>query len=182
MSLVLRNALLGLALMVAVGCTAPPPAAVEAPAPDGAYRDEVLSRIEAIETKVVGLANAMSQEQYTWRPGEGVRSVSELYTHIASANFGLSGLFGSPAPEGAAPGSDVTDKAEIVATLEASFAHLKGAVGGVSAADADTAMKMFGQDMTTRQALVTLTEHLSEHLGQGIAYARVNGVTPPWNQ
>lgn len=182
MSLVLRNALLGMALMMAVGCTAPPEAAVEAPAPDGAYRDEVLSRIEAIETKVVGLANEMSQEQYTWRPGEGVRSVSELNTHIASANFGLSGLFGAPAPVGAAPGNDLTDKAEIVAALEASFAHLKGAVGGVSAADADTTMNMFGQEMTTRQALVTLTEHLSEHLGQGIAYARVNGVVPPWNQ
>jgi uncharacterized damage-inducible protein DinB len=181
MSLVLRNALLGIALCLAVGC-APAPEAVEAPAPNGAFRDEVVSRIEAIETKVVGLAEAMSQEQYAWRPAEGVRSVGELYGHIAGANFGLSGLFGAPAPEGAAPGADVTDKAQIVAALTASFAHLKGAVGGVPAADAESTMNMFGQEMTTRQALVTLTEHLSEHLGQGIAYARVNGVVPPWNQ
>ncbi len=182
MSLVLRNALLGIALCLAVGCAPAPEAAVETAAPSGAFRDEVLSRIEAIETKVVGLAEAMSQDQYTWRPAEGVRSVSELYGHITSTNFGLSGLFGAPAPEGAAPDGDVTDKVEIVAALTESFAHLKGAVGGVSAAEADTTMNMFGQEMTTRQALWTLTEHLSEHLGQGIAYARVNGVVPPWNQ
>lgn len=182
MSVVLRNTLLGIALCLAVGCAPAPEAAVEAAAPSGAFRDEVLSRIEAIETKVVGLAGAMSQDQYTWRPAEGVRSVSELYGHITSTNFGLSGLFGAPAPEGAAPDGDITDKVEIVAALTESFAHLKGAVGGVSTAEADTTMNMFGQEMTTRQALWTLTEHLSEHLGQGIAYARVNGVVPPWNQ
>lgn len=181
MNLLLRRALLGAAFCVAVGCTPAPAPVVEAPPPNGAYRDEVSARLDTLATRIVGLAEAMPDASYTWRPAEGVRSVSELFLHITSANFGLAGTFGAAAPEGSVPAEDVTDKAVIVAALKASFDHLKGSIGGVSAADAEAHVNLFGQDMTTRQALWTVTEHLSEHLGQGIAYARANGVVPPWN-
>jgi uncharacterized damage-inducible protein DinB len=167
---------------LALGCTPAAPPAAEAPAPNGAFRDEALSRLGTLQERVTGLAEAMPQDKYTWRPGEGVRSVSELYVHFTGANFGLAGTFGATAPEGAVPGNDVTDKATITAALNASFEHLKGAIEGVSASSADETVNLFGQEMTTRQALWTLNGHLSEHLGQGIAYARVNGVVPPWNE
>ena len=153
----------------------------EAPAPSGAFRDEASARLATLEEKLVGLAEAMPEDSYTWRPGDGVRSTAEVFTHIAGANFGIAGSFGAAAPEGAAPGSDVTDKAAVVEALKASFDHIKGAVGGVAAGSADETMNMFGREMTTRQALWTMNGHLSEHLGQVIAYARVNGVVPPWN-
>ena len=166
---------------IALGCAPTTPPAAEAPALNGVFRDEVLSRLDALQERVVSLAEAMPEDRYTWRPAEGVRSVSELYLHFTGANFGLAGTFGATAPEGAVPGNDVTDKAAITAALGASFEHLKGAIQGVSASSADEMVTLFGREMTTRQALWTLTEHLSEHLGQGIAYARVNGVVPPWN-
>lgn len=169
-------------LCVALGCAPAAPPAAEAPAPSPAFRDEVVSRLDTLQQRITALAEAMPQDKYAWRPAEGVRSVSELYVHIAGANFGLAGTFGATAPEGAAPGDDVTDKAAITAALTASFAHLKGAVQGVSAESADATVSLFGQEMTTRQALWTITEHLSEHLGQGIAYARMNGVAPPWSE
>ena len=43
-------------------------------------------------------------------------------------------------------------------------------------------MKMFGQDTTTRGALWFAMGHLSEHLGQSIAYARASDVTLPWSE
>ena len=181
MNRVLFGSLAGALFCLALGCAPTAPPAAEAPAPNGAFRDEALGRLVTLQERVVSLAEAMPQEKYTWRPAEGVRSVSELYVHIAGANFGLAGTFGATAPEGAVPGNDVTDKATIAAALTASFEHLKGAVGEVSASSADEKLNLFGREMTTRQALWTLTEHLSEHLGQGIAYARVNAVVPPWN-
>jgi len=181
MNRALSGSLAGALFCLALGCTPATPPAAEAPAATGEFRDEVLSRLGTLQERIVSLAEAMPQDKYTWRPAEGVRSVSELNAHIAGANFGLASTFGASAPEGAVPGNDVTDKAAITAALTASFAHLKGAIQGVSASSADEKVNLFGQEMTTRQALWTLTEHLSEHLGQGIAYARVNGVVPPWN-
>ena len=43
-------------------------------------------------------------------------------------------------------------------------------------------VKMFGQSFTTQKLWVSGTTHLHEHLGQLIAYARTNGVKPPWSQ
>lgn len=181
MNRVFFGSLAGALFCLVLGCAPGAPPAAEAPVADGAFRDEVLSRLDTLQERVVSLAEAMPQDKYTWRPAEGVRSVSELFVHIAGANFGLARTFGATAPEGAVPGNDVTDKGAITAALPASFEHLKGALQGVSASSADETVNLFGREMTTRQALWTLTEHLSEHLGQGIAYARVNGVVPPWN-
>ena len=173
-----------LALVLIVSCSAPPPPVEEAPAPSGAYRDEALARLGTIEEKIVGLAEEMPQDSYTWRPMEGVRSVSEVFLHVAAANYGLPGNFGTPPPEGFSFGGydkQTTDKWVIVPRVKASFAHIRRAVEKLTAADADKAVKMFGQDMTMRQAVWAALEHLSEHLGQSIAYARSNKVVPAWS-
>jgi len=43
-------------------------------------------------------------------------------------------------------------------------------------------VKLFGTDMTKQGALMHLLEDQHEHLGQSIAYARINGVVPPWSK
>lgn len=75
-----------------------------------------------------------------------------------------------------------TDQAEIVAALKASFAHTREALENVADADLEKPVKVFGRDSTNAGAMITFNGHLSEHLGQAIAYARVNGVVPPWNK
>jgi len=30
--------------------------------------------------------------------------------------------------------------------------------------------------------LINLETHMAEHLGQAIAYSRMNGIVPPWSQ
>ena len=150
----------------------------------GDYRGEALKRLDSIEKKIVDLAGAVPAGKYTWRPAEGVRSVSEVYLHIAAANYGIPGSIGTPPPEGFSFGGydkQTTDKAEILPKVKASFVHLRGAIEKLAVGDADNAVKLFGQDTTNRGALLGILEHLSEHLGQSIAYARTNGVVPPWN-
>jgi uncharacterized damage-inducible protein DinB len=48
--------------------------------------------------------------------------------------------------------------------------------------DADKAQKMFGRQTTLRGSFIMVTGHFGEHLGQSIAYARMNGVVPPWTE
>ena len=77
---------------------------------------------------------------------------------------------------------NVTMQADVIAQMKKSFDHARAAVESVSEAQLEDAIKMFGQDATKRKAMLTMVEHASEHLGQSIAYARSNGVTPPWSR
>ena len=159
-------------------------AAAQSSAPAG-VRAEVLFWIEDAETKLIRLAEAIPQEKYNWRPGEGVRSVSEVFLHVSGGNYGIPRLAGTPPPEGFTPQgfqTSTTDKAQIVDHLKKSFAHAKGAVGSVNDADLDKAVRMFGRDSTVRNVLLLLATHSHEHLGQMIAYTRMNGITPPWTE
>lgn len=150
-----------------------------------AFLEEAQARLKTLEERITGLAEATPADKFTYRPTEGVRSTSEVFLHVAQANYGVSRAFGKQPPEGLnlrGLQTSTTDKAEIVSRLKASFEHLSGAVGGVGTGDAEKAMRMFGRDTTTRGALWIVLGHMSEHLGQSIAYARVNGVTPPWSE
>ena len=171
------------AILVAVASLA---ALLAAPLTAADYREEALNRIAALEKKFVGVSEAIPADKYTWRPAEGVRSVSELFLHVAGANFGLPArILGMPAPagfQGQGYDKSTTDKAQIVKAVKDSFAHFRGSIEKLAAADAEKMVKVFGGEASTRGAVLIMLEHLSEHLGQSIAYARVNGVTPPWSE
>jgi len=146
-----------------------------------------------VQAKLVGLAEAMPESTYGWRPGEGVRSVAELYKHVISDNYLIAGIPGAVPP--ASTGIDPKDyrtagtyearamtKAEIVAELKASFDFFEGALRATDSGDLAASLQVFGSPMTQQQLWLLASTHLHEHLGQGIAYARSNGVVPPWSR
>ncbi len=163
----------------------------EAAAQDSArVRAEVAVTLETMGSKIVALAEAVPQEAYSWRPTEGVRSISEVYMHVAGTNYWFPTLLGGTPPEASGvsaayrtvpPLEAITDKEVIVAELQASFDFLIDFVRNAPADRLEEAIDMFGQATTYRGVLVETTVHAHEHLGQSIAYARVNGVTPPWS-
>src|SRR5438309_1288241 len=51
-----------------------------------------------VSRQLVALAEAIPAEKYAWRPGPGVRSTSEVFMHIALANFYLLSVTGPPMP------------------------------------------------------------------------------------
>ena len=148
------------------------------------YRGDLLGDLSDLEGKIVGLAEAIPEDQYSWRPSEGVRSVSEALMHTATANYFFPSRLGTQPPEGVNLGGleSITAKDEVVKTLKASFAHLRGAIEGLSddrlSEDIDT---FGGQKATISGFLHFALSHCHEHLGQMIAYARSVGVTPPWS-
>lgn len=155
--------------------------------PSTGLRAELIKDIEQLESKYIGLAEAVPTDKYGWRPGEGVRSVSEVFAHIAGANFMIPSMAGVQA-EHTPPKfqsrdfeKTVTDKAELIEAMKMSFMHAKHAIAMTPDSELDTMTKMFGQDATKRQVLTLLVTHMHEHLGQAIAYARTNGVAPPWS-
>lgn len=143
---------------------------------------EIIKNISDVEEKLVSLAEATPPGIFKWRPSEGVRCVSEVYIHAANANYFFPSFAGIKAP-----GMDrdaekkVTEKAKVVEMLKASFDFLKQAIAKASEADLDKQVKMFGQDATLREVYLVALSHGHEHMGQSIAYARSNGIVPPWS-
>lgn len=179
----LRRSLAVAAVLVA-GAAPLLPAQQAAPAATG-IRREIIQQIEDAERKLVALAQAIPQDKYGWRPAEGVRSVSEVLMHVAGANFmipRMAGVQRAPAVELPRDAEKtVTDKARVVELLQQSFAHAKLAMMDVPEAQMDSAVTLFGQPSTSRGVFVLIATHNHEHLGQMIAYARSNGVVPPWS-
>ena len=152
-------------------------------APKSGFRSDLLKALDDLEKKSVGLAEAAPQEKYSWRPAEGVRSVGEVFTHMAMGNYYYAGLAGNKAP------ADInvsgieklgTDKTNTVSALKQSFVHVRQTILQLSDADLEKPVKMGGGESTVRYALFIMEVHQSEHLGQSIAYARSIGVVPPW--
>jgi uncharacterized damage-inducible protein DinB len=133
---------------------------------------------------VVQLAEAIPADKFGWRPAEGVRSVSEVVMHVAAANYALAASLGVAPPAGADLENleKVTDRDQVLSTLKTSIDHAKQAFKAAEGTDFNRTVNAFGFEMPAARAVVILAAHSHEHLGQLIAYARSNGVTPPWSQ
>ena len=145
-----------------------------------------LADIDAMRVKFVGLAQAFPADKYAWRPMEGVRSVSEVLMLIASEGYGfaptaLGGKAAFPREE-MAKLSKVTDKAQVIDHLNKAFAHAKQAIEAIDPTTLAGKLKVFGQERTAVEAAMFVAGDMHEHLGQLIAYARMNRIVPPWSK
>jgi len=167
--------------------------AVPAAAQSASITADLVSDVSDVEKKFIALAKAIPPEKYDWRPGTGVRSVGEVIRHVASDNYlipaGLgyaadasTGIKGDDYKTAQAFEAKKSTKDQSVADLEKSFAHLKKSMNATTPAKLGDQVKLFGQPFTMQRAWILGTTHLHEHLGQLIAYARTNGVKPPWSQ
>jgi len=151
------------------------------------FNAEFSGQIQFVKGRLIDLQQTMPQDKATWRPADGVRSVSEVYLHAALANYFLISYAGLDVPEDIKPKMDpqkwdkrTTDKAEIKQIMERSFTDLTSALKKLTEKDLGKTVNVFGMDMSLRNFMMSSLGHLHEHLGQSIAYARSNGVIPPW--
>lgn len=153
---------------------------------------DLLKDVADVEKKVVGLAKAMPEAAYEWRPGPGVRSTAETFKHVAADNYFLPLLMGTTAPAETGITKEykttiafekrTMNRDAVIAELEKSFAFLKAAMTAMPDDKLDAPLDVFGEKSTNRGLWISTTTHLHEHLGQLIAYARSNKVTPPWSK
>jgi uncharacterized damage-inducible protein DinB len=153
------------------------------PAAPAGIKGEMLREIQEAEDKLGQLAEAIPESKYGWSPDKGVRTVGEVFMHVTAANYGIPSFIGVKPPAGfnfATYEHSLTKKADIMKAMKASFAHMEGALTATSDADMDKPAEFFGMKTTVRGGYLLLLSHAHEHLGQAIAYARSNKVTPPW--
>ena len=176
--------LLSLVMAAALALTVSPAAATAQTTPANA-RDELLMQFNNSASKFEALAAAMPAEKFTWSPGPGVMTVAHVYAHVARYNYAyLSQNMGAAAPRGI--GLDtlerMTDKAQIVALLKSSAEYVRQGVRQMPEAQLGQSTQLYGRSVPQWSVLLQLVAHMNEHLGQSIAYARMNGVVPPWSR
>lgn len=149
------------------------------------FKDEFVDHFRRSSSKMTALSQAMPAELYDWSPAEGVMSVATVYAHIARYNYYyLASSLGIPAPEGVDVDGleSLTDKSDVREALVSSVAHVNDHVSEMSEADLTRTVRLYGRDVQGWEVLLQLLAHMNEHVGQSVAYARMNGVTPPWSR
>lgn len=154
---------------------------------------DLLADVADMESKITSLATALPEAAWTWKPSDGVRSSAEVIVHVAGDNYLMPGVLGATTPPatGINPQQPTTvaafegrlrTRAQAMAELAASFAFLKQHLSATSDAQLTESLTLFGRPTTRRATWLAAVTHLHEHLGQLIAYARVDDVVPPWSR
>ena len=162
-------------------------------------RDSYMKDLDSLHVKLLALATAIPADKYSWRPGAGVRSVSEALMHIASEWY----VFTPMSVASAAPADFVastktpaerrtamnaklkameatTSKEAVLAELDKSWTYCKSQLTAADPSLLTGKYKPWGVPLD--DAAFAMDGDLHEHLGQLIAYSRTLGVKPPWTK
>lgn len=188
MSQLVRSTALALALSLTVPL-APTGTASAEPAPakkaeKTTQRADFLRRYARLDGRIFDLCEKMTEAQLQWRPGKGVRSMLEALNHLTETQYKLAEFVGAPIPKGIKLEAihGLATKNSVLAALKASHDHTRNIIDTLSDADMDRAATVWGQPRTVRFAVLLIVAHSAEHLGQAIAYGRMQGVVPPWSK
>jgi uncharacterized damage-inducible protein DinB len=164
------------------------------------FRGEFLWEFEIAERQLVAMAEAIPPEKYDWRPDGKARSVSEVFVHVAAGNFMLLEVVGRAVPvdlypEIPAQGQErfwgmvrrndeleksIREKSAAIGLLKQSLQAVRETFSETDTAQLDRGLHFFGEPTTVRRVYLRLLAHFHEHMGQMIAYVRINGLNPPW--
>lgn len=152
----------------------------------GQFQQESAGSLTYVSGQVMQLAHAIPPDKYSWAPQAGVRTVAEVCGHIISTNYYFASKLGAKIPEGINVETiekDLKTKDAITAELKRSYEIMIATIKNTKDASLATKVEFFFPgEFTNMTAILISLGHSNEHLGQLIAYARTNGIIPPWSK
>jgi uncharacterized damage-inducible protein DinB len=152
-------------------------------APSYDMKAQSLQDLQGMQKKFVDLANALPADKLTWRPSADSRSFAEVFLHVAGERYQILGLMGTAPPAGFDDKTfekSTTDRAQLVEELNKSWEFAQKAINGMTNADFAKLLPKLGPQANAGDVIYILVADAHEHLGQSVAYARENGIVPPW--
>jgi uncharacterized damage-inducible protein DinB len=152
-------------------------------APSYDMKGQSLADLQVVQKKFVDLANALPADKLTWRPSADSRSFAKVFLHVAGERYQILALMGTEPPagfDGKTFEKSTTDKARIVEELNKSWDFAQKAINGMTNADFARPIPKLGPQANAGDVIYILVADAHEHLGQVVAYARMNGIVPPW--
>jgi hypothetical protein len=154
-----------------------------------AWRQVQQADIDALRKKFMALAKAVPADKLAWRPMEGTRSFREVFAHVAAEGNTETAMFGHPLPPGSLGDFDAEEARlkklpddQLIPVMDRAMQSLSTTLGGLSRATLNSPIKYYGQSTLPRVAATYTLNDLHEHLGQLVAYARMNSIVPPWSR
>src|SRR5689334_6009609 len=128
---------------------------------------------------VMGSANKIPEELWSYQPTPEVRTIAQLFAHIADGQYEFCGV----ALEGKPVSKDIEKtaktKAQILPALKDAFAYCDDAYSKLTDARAAETVTFFGMKITRLGAMDFNTAHNMEHYGNLVTYMRLNKIVPP---
>jgi hypothetical protein len=154
-----------------------------------AWRQVQKEDIDGLRKKFMALAKAVPADKLVWRPMEGTRSFHEVFAHVAAEGNTETAMFGRPLPAGSLADFDAEEARlkklgddKLIVVMDQAMQSLSTTLAGLSRATINTPIKYYGQSTLPRVATTYTLNDLHEHLGQLVAYARMNSIVPPWSR
>jgi hypothetical protein len=153
-------------------------------------RTQLIADLDTLNNKLTALANAFPEDKYSWRPGPGVRSVGEVFMHVSYGFYTfMPQVFGGNASTDVPQGKgaylkfeQMSTKADVLKHLAAGWAYAKGAIASADPSAFAGGKTFGGHQYSIVDLSFQMTGDVHEHLSQLIAYARTNGIKPPWSK
>jgi uncharacterized damage-inducible protein DinB len=152
-------------------------------APSYDMKAQALLDLKGVNQKCVDLAEALPSDKLTWRPSPDTRSFAEVFLHVAGERYGFLSMLGATPPAEFKAGQfdkSTIERARIVNALNQSWDFTSKTINGMSNADFAKLLPKLGPQANEGDVVYLLVADAHEHLGQLIAYARQNGIVPPW--
>ena len=146
-------------------------------------KGQSLVDLDAMNQKFVALAQTIPADKFAWRPAEGTRSIAAVFLHVSGERYGILGLMGAAPPTGLDLKNlekSTTDKAQVIEELNKSWEFTKSTINNMTNAEFAKPQPKLGPDANSGDVVYILVADAHEHLGQLVAYARFNGIVPPW--
>lgn len=159
------------------------PSTADHSAPSYDMKGQALFDLAAVQKKFVDLANAVPADKMTWRPSGGSRSFAEVFLHVSGERYGILSLMGATPPASYNRKTfekSTTDKTKIIEDLNQSWDFAQKTIQGMSNAEFAKLLPKLGPQANAGDVVYILVADAHEHLGQSVAYARENGIVPPW--
>ena len=145
--------------------------------------DPTLASVKTTHDAVTGFVTKalamIPQDKLSYRPVDGVRTLGQLFGHLANANGLICGTATGTKFASTGDAEKLTAKADLQKALEASLAFCGKAFASVTAKNANEAVDLFGMKHTRIGALAFNGAHTYEHYGNIVTYMRMNGMVPP---
>jgi uncharacterized damage-inducible protein DinB len=135
---------------------------------------------EVTKGNIMASAQMLDEDMYAFRPVDEVRSMGEIFAHIAGAQYSFcSAASGESSPNSENFEDTRTTKARILDALEGGFAYCDEVFSHTVDADGANSVSFFTGPNTVFGVLAFNSAHNYEHYGNLVTYMRLNGITPP---
>ena len=129
---------------------------------------------------LIGAAEKMPAEHFSFKPTSDVRSYAEIFGHIIDTNYyACAALRGEASPNKDDLEKTLKTKDEVVKAVKASFEYCDGAMKTLSEATLKETFKSGTRDVPKTSPLLLLIAHSQEHYGNLVTYLRLKGLVPP---